>query len=79
MRRRPNEVVRDVVDMLTAHGMTPAISNGSKHIKIAWMAGCRRHVFMVSHRPTGPRVRANSRAALRRLLQQTLPPWKREV
>ena len=56
--------------MLIAHGVTPAVSNGSKHIKIAFMAGCRRHVFMVSRRPTGSRTRVNARAALRRLLRQ---------
>jgi hypothetical protein len=70
MRHRPNELAREAIELLIAHGVTPAVSNGGKHIKIAFMAGCRRHVFMVSHRPTGSRTRANSRAALRRLLQQ---------
>ena len=70
MRHRPNEIVREAIEMLTAHGVNPAISNGGKHIKIIWIDGCGRHVFAVSHRPTGSRVRANSRAALRRLMQQ---------
>jgi hypothetical protein len=72
MRHRPNELVRDAINMLVAHGVEPSISNGGKHIKIQWVGGCRRHVFTVSHRPTGPRAKANSRAALRRLLRQSL-------
>jgi hypothetical protein len=72
MRHRPNELTREAIDMLVAHGVTPAISNGGKHIKIAFMAGCRRYVFVVSHKPTGARARVNSRAAIRRLLRQAL-------
>ena len=70
MRHRPNELAREAIEMLTAHGVTPAVSNGGKHIKIAFMAGCRRHVLIISHRPHGSRIWANSRAALRRLLRQ---------
>jgi hypothetical protein len=74
MKHRPNELVRDAVDVLVAHGLTPAISNGGKHIKIAWVVGGSRHLFTISHRPRGARVRANSRATLRRLVRQSLAP-----
>jgi hypothetical protein len=70
MPRRPNELVREAIDTLTSHGFTPAISNGSKHIKVTWVDDSRRQVFVVPCTPSDYRTRANSRAALRRLLRQ---------
>ena len=67
MKRR-NELVREAVAILIAHGHAPAVSNGGKHIKLTWTSAGRRHVLVVSQSPSDRRARLRSRTILRRLM-----------
>jgi hypothetical protein len=69
MKRPNNDLVRDAVEMLIAHGHSPSVSNGGRHPKIRWVDGGRRFTLVVSRSPSNHRARANSRAMLRRLLR----------
>jgi hypothetical protein len=69
-RRRKNDLVREAVETLIAHGFTPIVSSGGKRLKISWIAAHHRHVLVISRSPSDWRARLNSRATLRRLLRQ---------
>jgi hypothetical protein len=70
MSRFANELVRETVATLTAHGFDPVIRNGGKHVKVSWIDDGRRYVLTFSYSHTGNwRTRANARAVLRRILR----------
>ena len=68
MTPRANELVCEAVEILTAHGFTPTVSNG-RHIKIRWFDRARRFTLIVPATPSDHRARLNSRAVLRRILR----------
>lgn len=69
MRRPSNELVRDAIQTLTAHGFAFSIING-RHKKIKWTDDDgRHHALIVSRSPSDWRGQMNSRATLRRLLR----------
>jgi hypothetical protein len=68
MKRPNNELVREAVKAVTAHGFVPIVRNGGKHVKLSWTSGGRRHVLVISRSPSSQRARMKSRAVLRRLL-----------
>jgi hypothetical protein len=70
MSRRSNDLIREAVETLIAHGFDPTVSNGGKRLKISWAAAHHRRVLIISRSPSDWRARLNSRAILRRLLRQ---------
>jgi len=36
MKRPNNELVREAVKAVTAHGFVPIVRNGGKHVKLSW-------------------------------------------
>jgi len=67
--RRPNELVREALATLVAHGHVPILSNGGKHIKLTWVAHGQRRTLTISRSPSDRRARQKSQAILRRLLR----------
>ena len=69
MTPRARELVDDAVAILAAHGFTPIVTNGGKHLKIRWFDHGRRYTLTVPASPSDKRARLNSRAVLRRILR----------
>jgi hypothetical protein len=69
MTRLADDLVREAVDLLAAHGFDPAVRNGGKHLKISWIDYGRRYTLVLSRSPSDHRARAKSRALLQRLLR----------
>jgi len=70
MTRLGNDLVREAVETLLAHGFAPTVSNGGKHMKVGWVGGCgRRFTLVISRSPSDYRARTKSRALLQRLLR----------
>jgi hypothetical protein len=69
MRRPSNELVRDAVKILTAHGFEPTVNTG-KHIKLIWFAHGQRRMLTISKSPSDWRARMRSRMILRRLMNK---------
>jgi hypothetical protein len=67
---RATELVRDAVALLRAHGFTPAVSNGGKHVRVRWFDHGRRYTLYVPASPSDVRSRLNSRGVLRRILRR---------
>jgi hypothetical protein len=63
-------MVDDAVALLAAHGITPVIDNGGRHVKVRWTdARGHRFLLIIPQSPSDFRSRLNSRAVLRRLLR----------
>jgi hypothetical protein len=70
MKRHRSEFITDAIEMLTAAGAQPRISDGGRHIKVYWSdRHGHRRVMIVPRSPSDWRARANARAVLRRLLR----------
>jgi hypothetical protein len=67
---RRNELVRQAVQVLTAHGFTPAVEQG-RHIKIRWFDGERRQQLIVSRSSSDHRALLNSLSTLRRIIRNS--------
>jgi hypothetical protein len=66
---RHNELVREALKILAAHGHDGVVSNGGKHIKLTWLAHGQRRILTISKSPGDYRARLKSRTLLRRLLR----------
>jgi hypothetical protein len=66
---RATELVRDAVTLLQAHGFTPTVSNGGKHVRVRWFDQGRSYTLFIPASPIDQRARLNSRAVLRRILR----------
>jgi hypothetical protein len=65
---RPNPLVLEALDTLKARGFTPVVKNGGKQFKITWVDSGRRYLLVISRSPSSFRAERNSRALLKRLL-----------
>jgi len=68
MSSRANPLVLEALDTLKARGLVPVVQNGGKHFKIRWVDHGRRYLLVVSRSPSNFRAGRNSRALLKRLL-----------
>jgi len=66
---RANGIVRMTLDMLEAHGFTPTVSNGGKHLKIKWHDGNRSFTVVVSRTPSDRHAITVARQTLQRILR----------
>jgi hypothetical protein len=65
---RPHPLVIEALDTLKARGFVPVVQNGGKHFKIRWVDHGRRYLLVISRSPSSFRAERDSRALLRRLL-----------
>ena len=70
MNSRAREMVDDACETLKAQGFTPTVDVRYRHIRVWWtdLQGHRRFL-VIAQTPGDFRARANSRAALRRMLR----------
>jgi hypothetical protein len=68
MNRR-NGIVRMTLDTLAAHGITPVLRNGGKHLKIRWHDGNRTFTVVISRSPSDRNAANNARRTLKRILR----------
>ena len=66
---RASGIVRMTLDMLEAHGFTPTVRNGGKHLKIKWHDGNQTFTVVISRTPSDRHAINNARATLRRILR----------
>jgi hypothetical protein len=66
---RENSIARMTCDMLAAHGFTPTIRNGGKHLKIRWHDGNRSFTVVVSRSPSDRHAITVARQTLQRILR----------
>jgi hypothetical protein len=66
---RHNGIVRMTLDTLAAHGITPQLRNGGKHLKIRWSDGNRTFTVVVSRSPSDRNAANNARRTLKRILK----------
>ena len=66
---RHNGIVRMTLDTLAAHGITPVLRNGGKHLKIRWHDGNRTFTVVVSRSPSDRNAVHKARATLKRILK----------
>ena len=66
---RANGIVRMTLDTLAAHGITPVLRNGGKHLKIRWHDGNRTFTVVVSRSPSDRNAVHKARATLKRILK----------
>ena len=66
---RHNGIVRMTLDTLAAHGITPVLRNGGKHLKIRWHDGNRTFTVVVSRSPSDRNAVHKARATLKRILR----------
>ena len=66
---RANGIVRMTLDTLAAHGITPVLRNGGKHLKIKWHDGNRTFTVVVSRSPSDRHAITVARQTLRRILR----------
>ena len=66
---RHNGIVRMTLDTLAAHGITPVLRNGGKHLKIRWHDGNRTFTVVISRSPSDRNAANNARRTLKRILR----------
>jgi hypothetical protein len=66
---RYNGIVRMTLDTLAAHGITPVLRNGGKHLKIRWHDGNRTFTVVISRSPSDRNAANNARRTLKRILR----------
>ena len=66
---RHNGIVRMTLDTLAAHGITPVLRNGGKHLKIRWHDGNQTFTVVVSRSPSDRNAVHKARATLKRILK----------
>jgi hypothetical protein len=72
MTRRHPPMLREAIAVLSEHGHVADVDlgGGAGHFKIHWVANGRRHLLVISRSPSDRRAQANSRATLRRLIEE---------
>jgi hypothetical protein len=70
MSRRPPVLIREAVATLASAGHSADVDLTGGYYKVTWTAAGRRHLLFLARSPSDRRAPANSRATLRRLLQE---------